>query len=1259
MYVGRGLWWRVMQWALFLVLTLGAVTAHAYNISGTVSNTSGRTGRVYLSLQQNGFNTGLGVSIAPSDPGWPNFTIRGVANGSYSINAFVDGSGTGSIHPNDPTWNSPGSIAITNGDYAVGPNSTVSFTSHPTVLPVTPGGAMMMPGDNGTFIGWDEPKDNNGNKIADSYKVYWSTSKDTPFANPDGVITVPGGNQDFALLPAPNGSTLYVQVTANVAGSPESAPTAVTSLQIAPPAGGVTVSGTVNLSGIASPAGNLYLAIVDNKSDKGGPVAVAFVTGSPQLSNNFTISGVPSGTYAIYALIDVDGDGRIGPGDIMISDKQAPVVTVGGVNVTNQTVTLSKSNSYSSLNTAHYQDSNTPPNDGYQIVLNTRGGVEVPVNVTVTGGPGNNGINYPLDLGLSYESFNTWLNVGNNRPQLTDVYHLTVQYASGAASDLVDLPVTAVLDSFAIPTAPVGNWAYPMPAQVLYSWNAPSNPPASYTYSFWTNTPGFNNNNNSYDNMPSSTTSVNLSGLTYNDGSRNDWNINVVDAAGNMAQKSTWFTPTTGPAISSFTPDSAVPGTVVTVNGINFDPIAANNTVIFGCNQSATAQTATATQLTVVVPSNACPSSIQVQESASGKISNFSAQMLNILPTIQVSGRVTDFASGNNITGATVKVKSSILTTTQTTSGADPNNNYSFFNAPSNTNFTLIVTATGYDAAYSSTLNSTTPLTRNFALYAAGTVTNLNGGTAGLGVIRGRVVDQTVTGSNNGIAGATVTASGGFQVVYADNDSNQTPNASLTSTSANGVYYILNLADGTQVTTTASAAGYSFTPANVTGTAHADSMTFITNRGFPFISVTGTVTDLGTTPENGQPLNGVAVNQLGSSNSGNSGPNGVFTLNGLAGGTQFELSLNQTGFDPVYSGPITSPTNVTLPYPLIMFTPSQLSALGIANGQGAVIGRVVSSANNAQPISGMQVNASRPGYPGYQVEYYDSSVNGFSPTATGTDSSGLFLVLNVDEGAQVNLSAHNPFSTINGYLNLTTHGNAVSEVMVGCNVPQPNWGNLVNPSTVTTTTGTQTQSIYGQVQVPSLTNLFPGPADGLVAQLGYGPTGSAPTSPSWTWTPAAYDVSYNWGSQPGNYQYVGALTVSTAGSYDYAFRYSYYGGPYVYGDLQGMQNGNAPLPAAGKLTVNAPIPVSVGLSSSGTPSTYGQGVTFSAFINPQVPGNATGTVQFQIDGANFGAPVPVNSSWPFVTPSVSMPISTLTAGTHSVTAIYSGDATYG
>jgi hypothetical protein len=76
-----------------------------------------------------------------------------------------------------------------------------------------------------------------------------------------------------------------------------------------------------------------------------------------------------------------------------------------------------------------------------------------------------------------------------------------------------------------------------------------------------------------------------------------------------------------------------------------------------------------------------------------------------------------------------------------------------------------------------------------------------------------------------------------------------------------------------------------------------------------------------------------------------------------------------------------------------------------------------------------------------------------------------------------------------------------------------------------------------------------------------------------------------------------------------------------------------------------------GITSSVNPSTYGNNVIFFATASG-TQGTPTGSVQFVIDGTNFGGTVTL------VAGSAQTSSSTLTAGTHTIVANYSGDTIY-
>ncbi len=94
--------------------------------------------------------------------------------------------------------------------------------------------------------------------------------------------------------------------------------------------------------------------------------------------------------------------------------------------------------------------------------------------------------------------------------------------------------------------------------------------------------------------------------------------------------------------------------------------------------------------------------------------------------------------------------------------------------------------------------------------------------------------------------------------------------------------------------------------------------------------------------------------------------------------------------------------------------------------------------------------------------------------------------------------------------------------------------------------------------------------------------------------------------------------------------------------------------AGGTLTVTPQAVDQVALGSSANPSLPGELMTFGVMVIPLSAGpTPTGTIQFQIDGTNLGSAVTLTNG-----AAASGLVTSLGVGTHTVTAIYSGDATY-
>ena len=611
------------------------------------------------------------------------------------------------------------------------------------------------------------------------------------------------------------------------------------------------------------------------------------------------------------------------------------------------------------------------------------------------------------------------------------------------------------------------------------------------------------------------------------------------------------------------------------------------------------------------------------------------------LPTIGVNGQVTDATTFSGIQNATVAVNSLPSISANT----DAFGNYSLNNVPSGTDFSLVFTATGFDTAYSATFNSTSYLNVNMGLFPSGTFSAWNGGITTTGVIRGQVVDQ----SSSGISGARITAPVGYTVMYDDGSGNMVADTGTTTTAANGVFYLTGVADGASVSLSATKANYVFTPVSAVG--HAGAITSVKISGTPTISVTGMIIDSGNSAQVGATVTQLNTTPANSTTSTSTPTAGNFNITNIPSGANFELEMTKTGFLPTYTGPLSFAGDTTLPFSYVLFTSTDLTNLGITSG-GAIIGRVVNMQNPAATISGMQVTASP-----YTVVYYDKAYNsgagGFNPAAPATDASGMFLVPNVGDLAPVSIGATGYSGNVWGNTYLTTHANAVSEIAVPCSVPMISGGSTpLSPTTATVQPSQTTPTISGQVWVSWTTASAAAP--GLVAQLGYGQAGTDPSTwPSAQWFNATYSSN-----TVNTYTYSATITApATPGSYAYVYRYSAFGGPYTYIGTSGSFTGPAQTYNSGTLTVNSPEPTTTTLTSTPNPSTFGQGVTFTAIVSSPTAGTITGNLDLYdgtnllvttaFTGANTGAQVIFGS------------ISYLSAGSHTITVVYRGDSVYG
>jgi len=165
------------------------------------------------------------------------------------------------------------------------------------------------------------------------------------------------------------------------------------------------------------------------------------------------------------------------------------------------------------------------------------------------------------------------------------------------------------------------------------------------------------------------------------------------------------------------------------------------------------------------------------------------------------------------------------------------------------------------------------------------------------------------------------------------------------------------------------------------------------------------------------------------------------------------------------------------------------------------------------------------------------------------------------------------------------------------------WCNLDFPDSTSTSVGFPTDSIYGLVYEPDITEAI-GQGLGIVAELGCGPDGSEPSDAGWNWILAHYDSDID-----SMDRYVATLTVNTEGTYDYAYRYRLEGQQtWAYADLDGNDLGSG--------GTNGHSPSQAGhLAVIGEPRIYVSPAEFHIPLNVDSTTSDTLTIRNEGDGA--------------------------------------------
>ncbi|QOX78504.1 IPT/TIG domain-containing protein [Trichlorobacter lovleyi] len=768
------------------VLLSITVVCQAATITGTITNSTGKTKRIFITAFSNngGSDNGYGVSIDPAQT--LTYTINGVAAySSYTVHAFMDTQDMGYPHANDPR------ASVTTVTYETTGTADFTLTNPTYVPPVSPSNMEVIayPGSNGNMLLWNGAQDNATSlTIADYYVISTNSSASDSGAT---LHTVKAGDRAMFFHAGGTASTYY-KVTAYVGTTP--APSTVW-IQPTPRTGGATVSGSVALSGV-TPTGPLAVVLVSYAGAI--PQFYVAVVPSPTASNSYSFSNIPAGTYNFFTFIDMNNDGTFSAGDLSYQPDEysTPTVTVpASGTVSGPTgITITSQNAFRLVNTSHNKNSY---GESLGVGFKVEGQLKRPVNVKVSGP----GIADNTDVGLTqWGEFKLWPWSLTSLPAIGNTYTFAIYYADGSSDTGLTASISTILNSFPTPVTPEGYIAYtPAPT---FSWTAPSSPPSPYSYNLWLNgnTDGLNWNP---DDFPSTQTSVlfnadgNASATSLTANTTYYWGLSVMDRYGNSAQYQATFIPTNKPAITGFTPASALGGQQITLKGVNFSTSGVN-TVTFSGGVSTSAVASSSTSLTITVPSSGVMNGSITVSNAAGT-SDLSSMSFNLVQAIAVTGMVTN-AQGTAVSSALVELEGNPAVAVSTAA----NGSFTLTGLPgSNIPFRLKISKAGYLPVYAPLSLSSSMDLSGFP-YTLFSTADLPGLLPTYGIIL-----ATIRNMNDltPVSGATATALPGGSVLYYDSG---LQTFTGTATDASGLIAVPNVEQSTLITLQPTKTGWTF-----------------------------------------------------------------------------------------------------------------------------------------------------------------------------------------------------------------------------------------------------------------------------------------------------------------------------------------------------------------------------------------------------------------------------------------------------------------
>jgi hypothetical protein len=526
------------------------ITSHS--ISGMVSYPTGaQTGKTLNTIIRvfnsgctscGGSNAGTSISSVPA-AGGTAYTVRGLSSGSYVVTAEIDTQLTGV--PNSSNPNGISSTATISTSDVTGVNITVADRT--PLAPSAPSTPNIFPSSGAVLVVYNEVDDTNGEELATSYKLSYGT--DTS-ATSLGTKSYPAGNSEdvFAVTGLTNGTAYYFKLAAVNATGTSAYSSVVGPITINATSGSNTVSGTITFTGITPAVGaHLNVGLFSGNS---GVYFVSYT--SPTSGQTFSISGVPSGKYSLFAFLDQQNCNYICVGDVtnFVGPNGPPQIVISGPSSGN-VIALTAFNANTYVSTYHTSGNGNPDSYGVNVGINL--GAELPISMTLYSAPN---VGVPYDLNADPQNSNSPINNNSVSPNVGDVYKFQVTFANGV-TQVIPASVTEVLNTFATSlsetTSGVVGGVTLSRNVPEFTWAAPSAPPSFYTYQiqvYQNNQQIWNYKGGSDSNgLPSTITSAvfnsdgRASQASLTTGVKYAFSVSVTDNLGNTASFVVSYTP--------------------------------------------------------------------------------------------------------------------------------------------------------------------------------------------------------------------------------------------------------------------------------------------------------------------------------------------------------------------------------------------------------------------------------------------------------------------------------------------------------------------------------------------------------------------------------------------------------------------------------------------------------------------------------------------------------------------------------------------